>query len=104
MKGDVKGKTSPLTGKSEFLVPTSSPLWRPRQTWFTGPWILDGAVSVPGREGSGKDREFIVDSSQRPRAAEAVQAETGLGWPTMVLSETGRLQLSGVMRGGLRVG
>jgi hypothetical protein len=61
-------------------------------------------VSVRSRERRRKDREFIIDSSQRPRAAEAVQAETGLGVPTMVLSETGRLQLSGVIRGGLRVG
>ena len=56
------------------------------------------------REERGKDREFIVDSSQRPRAVAAVQAETGLGVPTMVLSETGRLQLFGVIRGGLKVG
>ena len=41
MKGDVKGKTSPLTGESEFLVPTSSPSWRPRQTLLAGPWILN---------------------------------------------------------------
>jgi hypothetical protein len=37
MKGDVKGKISPLTGKSEFFGPDIQPLVAPAANFVNGP-------------------------------------------------------------------
>jgi hypothetical protein len=62
MKGDVKRKTSPSTGKLEFLVSSSSPCWHPVQSLLTGVLILDGAVSERSGERRWGEGEFIVSS------------------------------------------
>jgi hypothetical protein len=62
MRGDVKRKSSPWTGKSEFLVSSSSPCWRPVQSLLTGALVLDWAVGVGSGERRWGDGEFIVDS------------------------------------------
>src|SRR5208283_311912 len=99
-----QGKKFSLDWEVGVFGPDIQPLVAPATNFVDGPWDLGWSCARVRPRGRGQDVEFIVDSSQRPRAAAAGQAETGLGWPTMVLSETGRLQLSGVIRGGLRVG
>src|ERR1017187_9112472 len=75
MKGDVKRKSSPSTGKSEVLVSSSSPSRCPGQSWLTGVLVLTRAVCVRSGERGWGDGEGIVSSYQRPRPAEACQAE-----------------------------